>query len=116
METEPLWKLINKADPHKRRVLIALKPVTKARGFFHGTSLMGANAFKTEKARLLRSIPDLREAKPSPIVLANGKQLPVFAAKVESKTTLAKLQKLPSVDYVEPKVILAESITCGAAM
>lgn len=114
MEEDALWEHISQADPGGRRVLIALKPATKDRGFFHGTSLMSSTAVKNQKERLLDSIPDLREAYYRPAELPNGTELPVFAAKIGSKTALEKLQKSPSVDYVEPQVILFESVTCGA--
>jgi hypothetical protein len=113
MKEDALWTRITEADPGKRRVLISLKPATKDRGFFHGTSLMSSSAFKNEKVRLLNSIPGLRGSDYRPIELANGTQLPVFAAEVGSKTTLEKLQESQSVDYVEPQVILFDSLACG---
>jgi Subtilase family len=114
VSTRVLWAKIVRADPVARRVIIALKPSSRARGFFHGTSLISPEAFRREKAELLRAVPGLRGRESEPIRLANGTSLPVLVATVRSRGALDELRTSSLVDFVEPFVVLYESIACGA--
>jgi hypothetical protein len=120
MSPKELWELVKQADPARRRVLIALKRPKMNRGSFHGTSLIGAKQFKIEQAGILRSVRGLRKLRHSddrsPIRLANGTWLPVFAARVANKQTLVRLRQSPDVDFVEPLLIpaqLSDVLACG---
>jgi len=118
MSNRVLEDLLGRADPIRHRVLIALKAPVAGRGFFRGRSLLPSRRFVSEKTRLLRAIPQVREIQHRRIRLANGTDLPEFAASVTSASALATLRKSPFVDFVEPldpRIDVSDfPLSCGA--